>query len=181
MNGTGYERHKYNRRDECVVRVALRNDWANVKRLLSEGILPGDAAADAPNWSDFDSRLSAPKRGLCWVAEVSGVIVGTIALSEVISDIAHVRWIREAKPWQADHIVARSLLKTALEHARQIGFLKLIFHVPPQIELQVTSFLHGLGFEFAGHRLHGSRDALQFYLDIYQRRDREEAVPSYKQ
>jgi hypothetical protein len=170
MTSNGYRGDE--RRRECVVRTVVGKDCADVTRLLFEGFLPGDIGDDACELGDFESSFPGTTRALCWVAEASGVIVGTIALAEVIRDTAQIRWIRVAKSWQVEHIVARPLVRAAVEYARQVGFLKLIFHVPPEFESEVASFLHLLGFEFSRRKLRGERNALEFYLNLYRKPDR---------
>ncbi len=157
------------------MRTAVRKDRAHVRRLLLKGLLPGDSVDDVPELDNFISRALGTACEPCWVAEASGVIVGTIALTELTRDTAQIRWIRVAKPWQANHVVARPLVRAAVEHARQVGSLKLIFHVPPESEADVASFLHLLGFEFSRHKLRGRRNALEFYLNFYQ--EPEQATP----
>jgi hypothetical protein len=170
LTGNGYRGNE--RLRECVVRPVVGKDCADVKRLLFEGLLPGDIGDDASELGDFGPFVPGNTQELCWVAEACGVIVGTIALAEVIRDTVQVRWIRVAKSWQVDHIVARPLVKAAVEYARQEGFLKFIFHVPPELESEVASFLHLLGFEFSRHKLRDGRNALEFYLNLYEKLNR---------
>lgn len=155
---------------ECTIRRVLGRDRKHVRRLLAEGLLPGDTNDAVCQGLILTAGGRKAVRECAWVAEACGTIIGTIALVEVSLHTAHLRRLRVMPQWQMDHSVARMLVRTAVEHARQVGFLKLIFNVPTEAEAQVVSFLHLLRFELSRCKCCGARHVLEFYLNFYEAR-----------
>ena len=108
-----------------------------------------------------------------WVAEADGRLIGSVAVVEEGPDVGHIYWLRVAPQWQADYAVARRLAQTAANHAREVGFLKLISQVPREAEQRVVAYYHQMGFEFSRAREVDGRHVLEFYLDLYARPETE--------
>lgn len=151
----------------CTIRRIARGDQKHIRQLLAEGLLPGDTNDVCPSLISRD-RHGEPMRRYAWVAEICGTIVGMITLVEESLHTAHLRRLRVMPQWQANHCVSRRLVRTAVEHARQVGFVKLVFDVPTEADAQVVSFLHLLRFELSRCKSCGARHVLEFYLNFYE-------------
>ena len=154
-----------------VLRDYRETDHADLLRLyhegmLSEGVNASDPAEDPQHIFDmFQSR----SQDHLWVAEAEGRVIASIGLTRNEQQVAHVRRLRvepEYQKWESGQLV-RTMVATAVEHARACDSLKLVIHTPVNDE-RAIAFLHKLGFEFARIRDREGRHLLEFYLDIYQ-------------
>jgi ribosomal protein S18 acetylase RimI-like enzyme len=160
------------------VEVRLRSyharDRRDVLRLYHHGRLMGvpdlqDAASDLDQIEDV--YLKRPQDHF-WVAELNDQIIGSIAIKEDETRIAHVRRLRVDAAWKTwnDGEIARVLIRKATHHARQHDCLKIVLHTPVD-DQRAIAFLHEVGFEFARTREVGGRHLLEFYVNLYVRVD----------
>ena len=86
------------------------------------------------------------------VAEAAGAIIGTVALAELTRDIAQLRSVRVAAPWQDGHAVAKGLIRAAAAHATEMRFLKLTLLAAAAAQSVAATYFRLLGFEFSRDR-----------------------------
>ncbi|HUB23797.1 MAG TPA: GNAT family N-acetyltransferase [Tepidisphaeraceae bacterium] len=152
------------------VRTYGSQDQDAVLRLYHEGLLAGqvdafDAANDLHQIDDFYNRR--PTRHF-WVADSQGEIVGTVAIATEDDGVAHLRRLRAARFFPRQQGVIAELIQTAVDHAREQGALKLVFHTIMN-DTCVIELLGRLGFQFDGSRQTGGRRLLKFYVNLYDR------------
>jgi N-acetylglutamate synthase-like GNAT family acetyltransferase len=114
-----------------------------------------------------------------WVADAHGHISGTIAIR---TDDQHVALMSclQAVDDSADHIIRRSLVQAAANHARRHGCLKLVVCADVDV-VYIAWLLHQVGFEFSRHRKIQHQSILEFYLNLYEPPElgAGASVPSY--
>lgn len=143
-------------------------DRADVLHLYEHGLLGGrltssDGAADLVY---IERTYFSRSQDHFWVAQAKSSVIGTIAVSEDDQQIMNLRRLRVAPLWQVDARVASGLVKTAIQHARIHGCLKLVFHTslegPRAVEL-----LDGLGLQLSKIRHKEGQHLIEFYDDLY--------------
>jgi len=154
--------------DPIVIRPASLADRTQVERLFDEGLLPGHVDYESERADRIRASLGSERERFL-VAETAGRIVGTIAVVEASPDVGHLHWLRVAPEFQSDLTVVRRLARAAIEHARDVGLLKLAVHAPPESEPRIAAYYHRLGFEFSRTRDLDGVHVLEFYLNLYQR------------
>lgn len=147
-------------------RFAQPEDQPEVERLMREGLLPGHVAYESRPINDLPKRTSHNR---LLVAEADGRIIGTLAILEPKRDVGDLQWLRVDPAWQDDLRVPQALARAASEHARDIGLLKLVVHVPDSAVARVAAYYHQLGFQFSRRREEGAVNVLEFYLNLYER------------
>jgi N-acetylglutamate synthase-like GNAT family acetyltransferase len=160
---------------QVVIRSYRASDRPYTIRLYREGLLTGtlnplDPASDLDQIEDV--YFKRPQDHF-WIAEAQGEVIAMIGVREDERQIAHVRRLR-VDPKCGDSLrgeLARILIRTAAEHAREHEHLKLVLHTPFNDE-EAAAFLHQLGFEFTRARELDGRHQLEFYLNLYERVDR---------
>ncbi|MGA2232993.1 MAG: GNAT family N-acetyltransferase [Tepidisphaeraceae bacterium] len=153
---------------QCKVRSFKPGDEHHVWRLYREGLLAGhldpvDPLDDLRNIEDY--YLAHPRRHF-WVAQAFGDIVGTVAIATEEDGVAHLRRLRVAPRWPDRDMLATTLMETALDHAREQGAIKLALHTPVNQE-GALELMTRHGFQFARSRQIHGRDALEFYITVY--------------
>ena len=108
--------------------------------------------------------------GQClWVADAYGWIIGTVAIRIQEEDrIAHLRRLRIAPECDQKQRVIAALVDVATAHAREQNAVKLVFHTPLDAA-RAIDLLGGMGFQFARTRRINGRQALEFYVNLYDR------------
>jgi N-acetylglutamate synthase-like GNAT family acetyltransferase len=125
---------------------------------------PIDPLDDLRNIEEYYVRH--PRRHF-WVAQAFGDIVGTVAIATEEDGVAHLRRLRVGTRWPDRNMLATTLMETALEHAREQGAIKLALHTPVNQE-GALDLMTRHGFQFARMReIHG-RNALEFYVTVYE-------------
>ena len=161
--------------EEFVVRSFRPEDREKVIALHREGTAASLCCDCNPDDSVEQSYLDR-KHGHFWVAERHGKVIGTLALLlETEEEVAHLHCLRVTSEWADVPAVRKQLIKTAATHARDHGSLKLVLHANVHEE-KAAAFLHRLGFEFSRHREVDGSPALEFYLNLYQRPEFEQAA-----
>ena len=154
---------------QWIVRSVTRTDCAQVKRLSRRGLIPGYIPLDVDELDEIQQLYLDSAHGHFWVAESDGRLIGTLALKEMNRGVAQLRWLRVAPPWQAGNQLAKDLIRVAAAHAREMGFLKLTIHLPPDRHSEAARYFHLLGFEFSRNITTAGRDILEFYLNLYEK------------
>ncbi len=154
--------------DKYHIRTFTLADKEQVERLSHEGLLPGHVEYDARALEHIEQTYLQSPREHFWVAELDGKIIGMLAIAQHGRDVGLLHWLRVAPPWQPDRQVARQLLRVAADHAREVGFLKLLIHVPAEAQSRITSYFKRLGFVFSKSTDIAGRNVLQFYLNLYE-------------
>ena len=120
--------------------ICIKRDcWLDISILTTAG---------ASDLADIEGAYFRRPQDHLWVAEARNCVVGTVALSEDDARVAHLRRLRVAPLWQLDSRVAIGLIKTAVNHARFHGCMKLVFHTSLDSQ-RVVELLQSLGFQFA--------------------------------
>ena len=106
-----------------------------------------------------------------------------MCLEDGVGRLEHFHVVPE---WEADRKLARRLVRTAADSARERGILKLVIEVPEDLpglprtsdlspnaraaeaESRVRIYFEMLGFIFSKKREAESKTMLEFYLDLYQ-------------
>jgi hypothetical protein len=140
------------------------------------GLWPADLMHSQPGAQTIDLLMNSVEGAIAgkhhvWVAEdVEAVprIVGAVAVITDNAWLAHLRYLYVAPDVTERHVVARSLAETAIRHAWERGYLKLLVrsNSPP---CRPAAFLHDLGFEFSRENTMGEEHVLEFYLNLYER------------
>lgn len=155
--------------DMVQIRSYEDTDHAAVSRLYFEGLLLGEID-DNDTGADVDrirqAYFSRPQDHF-WVAEVGGRVVGMIAVVEDEGHVAQIRRLRVERDWQRTS-VAEMLLKTAIDHCRQMGFIKLVFDTHFEHD-QVIRLLQSCGFQYTRSRTIQNKPVLDFYANLYLR------------
>ncbi|MFW6061136.1 MAG: GNAT family N-acetyltransferase [Phycisphaeraceae bacterium] len=158
------------------VRSYKPEDQAAVSRLYTEGLLagqiaPNDTGADIENIHEayFDED-----RHHFWVAETEkdGQVVGMIGVASDEPHTAEVRRLR-VTPEHQDSPIAEHLLRTALQHCKHHGYLKVMLNTRFEHDAAVDLFDH-IGFQHTRTRSHHGKDMLEFYLDLYRQAPEEQ-------
>jgi len=141
-----------------------------------------------------ESNLPATE-ALSWVAEADGDTIGSISMVDVGDGTARFEQFHVSASWQADRRLARRLVRTAADFARERGLLKLIIDVPDDLpglpsgnglspaaraaeaESRVRVYFEMLGFTFSRKRDIDGKTMLEFYLNLYQHPLIEADVP----
>ncbi len=150
-----------------AVRTWETSDQQAVLRLYDTGLLAGQIAANDTG-ADVDNiheaYLDQPRHHF-WVAEHRGQVVGMIAVASDEDDTAEVRRLRIDVGYQATRLAA-ILVRTALQHCRRHGYLK----VRLDTRYEPTEAIHAFeqaGFQHTRTRTAVGKDMLEFYLDLY--------------
>jgi ribosomal protein S18 acetylase RimI-like enzyme len=155
--------------EELRLRSFRAGDRPEVMRLYREGLLGGcfDPADPAQDMQSIFAAYFRRPQDHFWVADIPGVgIIGTIAVFEDKTHIAHIRRLRVDPAWQPHTVIATQLLRTAIEHARSCGCLKIVFHTSLE-SAAALELLQSLGLQFVGLREGGGRHLLEFYDNLY--------------
>ena len=134
-------------------------------------------------------------KSLSWVAEADGQVIGSISLVPAGNDTGRLEQFQVAPEWEADRRLARRLVRSAADFAREQGLLKLVVDMPEDLpglpreegrsptaraaeaEARVKAYVEMLGFMFSRERDSDRHTALEFLLDLY-RHPRIEAEAS---
>ena len=151
-----------------VIRPAQPEDDAGILALFNEGVEAGSAAPDASQ-ADLEhleeTYLSGDGDSGFWVAEDQAQIVGMVGVQVIEPDSAEIRRLRVGENHRRRGIGA-ALLKTAVNHCRERGLLKVSLDVlidrKPAIEL-----FEKTGFRLNRERVIDNRTLLDFYIDLY--------------
>jgi ribosomal protein S18 acetylase RimI-like enzyme len=149
------------------VRTFQASDQAVVSRLYTEGLLagqiaPNDTGADIENiheayFEDDESHF--------WVAEVDSTIVGMIGVAREREHTAEIRRLRVDPQFQ--HLaIGEKLVETALAHCKHHGYLKVVLDTRFDPDA-VLDLFDRFGFQHTRTKSTGSKDLLEFYLDLY--------------
>lgn len=110
----------------------------------------------------------APEPGRLWVAERSGVTLGTVALTDEGGGVGQLRWFLVAPEARGEGL-GRNLLQTLLEHARARGFTHVKLWTVHVLETAARLYLD-LGFRCTErHPTRGfgiELDELRYDLDL---------------
>lgn len=153
-----------------VVRTFQPPDQPAVSELYHAGLLAGQLA---PNDTGADIEMIqeaylTDHRHHFWVAELEGRVVGMIGVVSDEEHTAEVRRLRVGQTHQTTEIAA-VLLKTAIDHCKHHGFLKVRLDTRFERD-DALSLFDRVGFQHTRSReLHG-KELLEFYLDIYSQR-----------
>ncbi len=156
------------------VRTFKPPDQATVSRLYTEGLLagqiaPNDTGADLDNVEEayFDDE-----RHHFWVAELKGQVIGMIGVGSDEPHTAEIRRLR-VEPTHQSGPIAHTLLETALQHCKISGYLKVRLDTRFERSAALEHFERA-GFQHTGTRTApGSKELLEFYLDLYRPADDE--------
>jgi len=147
--------------------------WLYDAGLLTGQIAPNDTGADIDNIQE--AYFDDPRHHL-WVAELDAAareeadgegpeVVGMVAVSSDEEHTAEVRRLR-VYPEHQQSPIAPALLRTAIEHCKRHGFLKV--RLDTRFERDDALDMFGdVGFQHTRTRTVQGRDLLEFYLDIY--------------
>ena len=121
-----------------------------------------------------------------WVAEANSQIIGSISMVSAGDETGRLEQFHVAPEWEADRRLARRLVRTAADFAREWGLLKLDIDVPEDLpglprgnglsptaraaeaESRVRAYFELLGFVFSRRREVDGKTMLEFYLNLYQ-------------
>lgn len=145
--------------------------WLYTAGLLEGQIAPNDTGADIENIKEayFDEE-----RHHFWVAEVNGKVLGMIGVASDEPHTAEIRRLRIAPEHQAHHNqIACPLLETAVAHCKHHGYLKVVLDTRFERNAAVDLF-DKIGFQHTRTKSMHGKDLLEFYLDLYRKKDREE-------
>jgi GNAT superfamily N-acetyltransferase len=109
-----------------------------------------------------------------WVAETAGRVIGTVGISLDDLSVAEVHHLRVEPGWRGRG-VARLLVVTAAQRARECGCIKLVLEAEIATNRAVEVLDH-LGFQYVGDKTGGDRRVLQFYLDLYRAQRRNASL-----
>ena len=150
------------------VRSFRPEDQQAVSQLYTHGLLagqiaPNDTGADIENIGE--AYFDDPRHHF-WVAERHGEILGMIG---VASDEPHTAEIRRLRvfPEHQSSPIADQLMRTALDHCKHHGYLKVVLDTRFQTQSEALKLLDRLGFQHTRTRSHHGKDMLEFYLDLY--------------
>ena len=167
------DRHATDTIDGLNVRPFQPDDQPAVARLYTQGLLagqlaPNDTGADIEN---IDQAYFDSPRHQFWVAEVHGQVVGMIGVASDERDTAEIRRLRVDPAYQ-DTGIAHALLQTAVSHCRHHGYLKVVLDTRFEHDAAVDLF-DQVGFQHNRTKEMHGKDLLEFYLDLYRRREGE--------
>ncbi|MFA9477278.1 GNAT family N-acetyltransferase [Phycisphaerales bacterium AB-hyl4] len=159
------------RHTETVAGLKVRpfepKDQQAVARLYAHGLLagqlaPNDTGADIENIREayFDDE-----RHHFWVAEVDGQVLGMIGVGSDDENTAEIRRLRVDSNHQQTEIPS-ALIKTAINHCRHHGYLKVVLDTRFSRDAAVDLFDH-VGFQHTRTRSVHDKEMLEFYLDLY--------------
>ena len=153
---------------ELLIRSFRAADRLDVWHLYHKGRLVGhvDPSDCASDLNDIEAAYFRRPQDHLWVAEAKHSVIGTVAISEDDARVAHLRRLRVAPFWQLDSHVAISLIRTAVNHARFHGCLKLVFHTSLDSATAIE-LLQGLGLQFARVRKEAGQHLIEFYDNVY--------------
>jgi predicted N-acetyltransferase YhbS len=151
-----------------VRRYRPEEDGCDVARLLKDGLLPGRVEYEPRILDQIKSKLGSEREIFLVAQRGGGRLIGMLAVVEASPDIGHLHWLRVDPAWQKDRTVARALARAAVEHAREVGLLKLATHAPPRLDDTVAAYYHQFGFELSRTRDIDGVHVLEFYLNLYE-------------
>ena len=161
-----------------TVRTFDESDRQIIAELYENGMLGGEAAPNDTG-ADIDNIAEAyfdDPRHHFWLADVDGQTVGMIAVGSDEDHTAEVRRLR-VHPAFREKPVASCLLETALEHCKDHGFLKIRLDTRYE-KTSVLDLFERAGFQLTRSRSSpGSKEVLEFYLDLYRQSDDDDATP----
>lgn len=152
---------------EVLIRTYRPEDQPAVRRLYQSGRLIGQVQPDddTADIEDITGSYLESERGHFWVAEVEGRPVGIIGVWEDEADVAEIRRLR-VDPGYTAHGVTTKLMETALAFCRREGYLKVILDTRIEQGPAMRLF-ERFAFQHNRTRSIGSKDLLEFYLDLY--------------
>jgi len=130
--------------------------------LLAGQIAPNDTGADIEN---IHEAYFQHDESHFWVAEVDGQIVGMIGVARDQEHTAEIRRLRVDPQFQQSTIGAK-LIETALFHCNFHGYLKVVLDTRFDPDA-VLDLFDRFGFQHTRTKNTGSKDQLEFYLDLY--------------
>ena len=154
--------------DEGVQVRSFRNeDQPAVSALYTAGLLagqiaPNDTGADIEN---IHEAYFEDERHHFWVAEKDGQVVGMIGVASDEPHTAEIRRLRVLGEHQ-DTGIAAQLLRTAVDHCKHHGYLKIVLDTRFERDAALHLF-DKLGFQHTRTKSMHGKDLLEFYLDLY--------------
>jgi N-acetylglutamate synthase-like GNAT family acetyltransferase len=151
------------------VRVAKAADRPNILGLYPRGV---DQTAGTDTLHLITQLLNAPNpsSNRFWIAEMDDRLIGCVVLSKADTDIAHLYGLCVDASVEVRDAVLKRLGETAVAHAWEEGYLKLVIHTDHPAE-KISGSLHRLSFEFSKEAWLDGTHVLEFYQNIYQRPD----------
>lgn len=151
---------------EFTIRTFTPNDQVACLKLYRDGLL-GGAIAENDTGLDLDDieGVYMHDDSCFWVAESRGEIVGMIGVQKFEANAGEIRRLRVDQNHQRRGI-ATALLKTAINHCRDHGILKVTLDTWIDRELALKAF-DEFNFVHQKTREVRGRQVLTFYLDIY--------------
>ena len=165
--------------DDAAAILALHQESINDQNLSKE---LGDAGLDVPaDLQHFSGTYIGSIHNRFWVAAVteqlatasaqeltSGVhdrVIGMVGVVATKTDVAEMRRLRVTPNFRRQGIAAR-LLRAALAHCRDQGFLKVLLDARLEQTAAVQLFERE-GFQFSRNRETAGVHIREFYLDLY--------------
>jgi ribosomal protein S18 acetylase RimI-like enzyme len=153
---------------DFLIRSFGAADRSEVLHLYYHGLLAGQVNQSDPasDLVDIEAAYFRRPQDHLWVAEARSSVIGTVAISEDDAHVTHLRRLRVAPFWQLDSRVAIGLIRTAINHARFHGCVKLVFHTSLDGK-RAVELLERLGFQFARIRDVAGQHLIEFYDNLY--------------
>lgn len=165
--------------DDAAAILALHQESINDQNLSKE---LGDAGLDVPaDLQHFSGTYIGSIHNRFWVAVVteqlakaspqeqtSGAhdrVIGMVGVVATKTDVAEMRRLRVTPNFRRQGIAAR-LLRAALAHCRDQGFLKVLLDARLEQTAAVQLFERE-GFQFSRNRESAGLQIREFYLDLY--------------
>ena len=154
--------------DDFHIRSYVAADQPDVWHLYQKGMLAGhvDPKDDVSDLTDIENNYFKRSQDHFWVAEAKNSVIGTVALAEDDAGVARLWRLRVSPFWQLDNRVVSALVRTAIEHARSHGCLKVVFQSSLD-GARAIALLEGMGLQFARIRDAGGRHMIEFYDNLY--------------
>lgn len=150
-----------------VVRSFQPNDQKAVAHLYTHGLLAGQIAPNDTG-ADIDNIQQAyldEERHHFWVAMIDDQIVGMIGVGSDEPHTAEIRRLR-VDPDHHNSEIPAILLKTAVDHCKHHGYLKVRLDTRFERTAAMDLF-NKTGFQHTRTKSVQGKDLLEFYLDIY--------------
>jgi hypothetical protein len=164
-------------RDGYTIRAFADDDRAQVEQLAREGLLVGhtDHSGSATESNPHGSGAGHPTPQSFWVVEAQGRVIGSIGMLQGDGDVGRLLQLRVAPQWSDDPRIAKTLVRAAVDCAKQRGVQKVVIESPglepmPSSgeESSIVRYLRSLGFEYTRTHEKGGRSNLEFYLNLYE-------------
>lgn len=158
-----------------TIRTYELRDQGGVSAMYETGLLAGQIAANDTG-ADIENIIAAyfdSDRHRFWVAEdhQDGRIVGMIGVNADDHDTAEIRRLRVAPSHQSTEL-STALLRTALNHCRHHGYLKIRLDTRFEKGAAVEAF-DRIGFQHTRAKTVHGKEVLEFYLDLYRQPNKD--------